>query len=1069
LSITTKFLVKSMKKIKKLLISIIITMILVSPALLLFLFHKNSHELNYGDSIDDLMNSQFNGGGYIVDTEAIYSWDEISLTGTNMTLSEADDDYEAISFTSWNFTFYETEYDTIYVSSNGWMSFTDSTPTTPYGNIPGYSLEYMDCVALYWTDLLTDDSWGGKGDIYYEFLPSPNRLVIEYDNIGSFDPDFSGTFEVIFYELGNIKFQYKNLANHTFNVGGVGLDHGDGLNFNSYEEYFYDNPSISSKAFEFTFDQMIEWNYTMGVEINDDYGWIVTNLNDAKMESFFGTNWEQQFGLLPNPNRADKMKINITSITENSTHWEIDYNIWDWKNRVTDFSTTPFSSDSIIYRREPLNYTQPHNMTNIIPFFTPKPVPVYLGRENLTYYYNVYPMYGAADVRLSYMDFKNIGGDIININIEAYYTEEGLLRDMRIEWQNQSELETLEIYKMETLTSKMTEESSIRPSVSDEISYLVLDVNDTAMEAHYGTNWEQFFGLPLNPSKNDKTKINISSIADNTTHWEINYTMWDWIARDDPYTSPASQNDSLLYRQDPFDYLDPHNFTNILPLILPQPPELYTIYSNLDGSLYSTYSSMPVEIPLKLPTIVQISKFSGSEIIIGVGVYTWEGILQHLYVYSMDFMTMNTTVLFNMITFFEGSKPSYVGINQSDTYEYGVYECPQNGPSAGFGLPYPSGIRRLNHTIDYISGEDTYIERVLVLSNVSTMDQYGVWTEFPYSTFSYPGVSYGVNYVVLNISDIYGIMTTLHPYFIPVGTDFNDWITFFESIKEFLVYQPDTHVNFTVLSNGINQTIEILGDIQEISYTYTPEGLLDVMKWSFNGKEVYSVRLNDFDYMIPECDPDDPIITINTPIPDTIFTDTSPIFNIEIEERFLNSFWYSLDGGLTNHSFTQNGSIIESLWDALPSAPVTITFYADDIAGNVGSASVLVDKDLDDPIITINGPENNLETTPAPSFDLTIVERNLDTIWYTLDEGITNITCGTSGTIDQTIWANLADGTYTLKFYANDTVGHLGSSEVTVIKIPDIPVIPSYDTLLLTCITLISITVIIWKFRRRTK
>jgi hypothetical protein len=305
------------------------------------------------------------------------------------------------------------------------------------------------------------------------------------------------------------------------------------------------------------------------------------------------------------------------------------------------------------------------------------------------------------------------------------------------------------------------------------------------------------------------------------------------------------------------------------------------------------------------------------------------------------------------------------------------------------------------------------------------------------------------------------------PFFTAVGIDFNDWVTLFETLLEAMTYQPDMqNYIITALSNGINMTVEYLGDIQEILYTYTPDGLLDVMKMSFNGKEVYSIRLNDFDYMIPECDPDDPVITINTPIPDTIYRETAPVFNIEIKERFLNSTWYSLDGGVTNHSFTLNGSISESLWDALPSAPVTITFYADDIAGNVGSASVLVDKDLDDPIITINGPENNLQTTSAPSFDLTIVERNLDTIWYTLDDGITNITCGTSGTIDQTIWANLADGTYTLKFYANDTVGHLGSSEVTVIKVPSIS---SYDTLLLTCITLISITVIIWKFRRRTK
>ncbi|KKL66119.1 hypothetical protein LCGC14_2148150 [marine sediment metagenome] len=34
---------------------------------------------------------------------------------------------EVISFDSagWNFTFYETEYHKVYVSTNGWMSFTN--------------------------------------------------------------------------------------------------------------------------------------------------------------------------------------------------------------------------------------------------------------------------------------------------------------------------------------------------------------------------------------------------------------------------------------------------------------------------------------------------------------------------------------------------------------------------------------------------------------------------------------------------------------------------------------------------------------------------------------------------------------------------------------------------------------------------------------------------------------------------------------------------------------------------------------------------------------------------------
>jgi len=74
-----------------------------------------------------LKTSSSNGGGYIMNYNAAYSWIEISPSGTLMNISNENDAYAAISFTSegWNFTYYETQYNTIYVSSNGWMSFTN--------------------------------------------------------------------------------------------------------------------------------------------------------------------------------------------------------------------------------------------------------------------------------------------------------------------------------------------------------------------------------------------------------------------------------------------------------------------------------------------------------------------------------------------------------------------------------------------------------------------------------------------------------------------------------------------------------------------------------------------------------------------------------------------------------------------------------------------------------------------------------------------------------------------------------------------------------------------------------
>ncbi len=71
----------------------------------------------------------------------------------------------------------------------------------------------------------------------------------------------------------------------------------------------------------------------------------------------------------------------------------------------------------------------------------------------------------------------------------------------------------------------------------------------------------------------------------------------------------------------------------------------------------------------------------------------------------------------------------------------------------------------------------------------------------------------------------------------------------------------------------------------------------------------------------------------------------------------------------------------------------------------------------------------------SPTFNLSITEINLNSTWYTLDDGITNTTfTELEGIIDQTLWWNMPIGLVTIRFYAEDVVGNVGYSEVVVIK-----------------------------------
>ena len=51
-------------------------------------------------------------------------------------------------------------------------------------------------------------------------------------------------------------------------------------------------------------------------------------------------------------------------------------------------------------------------------------------------------------------------------------------------------------------------------------------------------------------------------------------------------------------------------------------------------------------------------------------------------------------------------------------------------------------------------------------------------------------------------------------------------------------------------------------------------------------------------------------------------------------------------------------------------------------------------------------------------------------MWYTIDGGLINKTITEpTGNIDQTEWDKIGNGTATIRFYANDTIGNKGFEE----------------------------------------
>jgi hypothetical protein len=119
------------------------------------------------------------------------------------TISEADDAEETVAL-GFNFPFFGNNYSSVWVSSNGLITF-DSVGT----RFPAAGQTFPDpsapekLIAPFWDEL----NPGAGGDIYCK--TSADNVVVQYENVVPYDGGGSYTFQVILFSNGNIKFLYK--------------------------------------------------------------------------------------------------------------------------------------------------------------------------------------------------------------------------------------------------------------------------------------------------------------------------------------------------------------------------------------------------------------------------------------------------------------------------------------------------------------------------------------------------------------------------------------------------------------------------------------------------------------------------------------------------------------------------------------------------------------------------------------------------------------------------------------------------------------------------------------------
>ncbi len=106
----------------------------------------------------------------------------------------------------------------------------------------------------------------------------------------------------------------------------------------------------------------------------------------------------------------------------------------------------------------------------------------------------------------------------------------------------------------------------------------------------------------------------------------------------------------------------------------------------------------------------------------------------------------------------------------------------------------------------------------------------------------------------------------------------------------------------------------------------------------------YSPLIQDF---LPIIDNIPPEITIISPVNNSQFDNLAPNLEVNVNERFLDIMFYTVDNGLINITFIENGTIDQAAWNELPNGQVNLRFYAIDKVGYTRYEDVIILKQIE--------------------------------------------------------------------------------------------------------------------------
>lgn len=210
-----------------------------------------------------------------------FDWFDISVIGTPVAGLDSDDEYVGPLAIPFNFPYYGGSFNQIWLSTNGWMSFTAPTSSSltnyPLPNASGQSNQ----IAPFWDDLDFENA------LHATTYSDGSRFIIQYTNVEHY-PGGAGTtsytFQVILYPNGRVVYQYQTMSgilnSHTIGIQDSTKSVGLGVTYNENPPYVHDGLAIEF----FTIPEWLTIDPTTGVVPAGSCADVALMLNSAGLE-----------------------------------------------------------------------------------------------------------------------------------------------------------------------------------------------------------------------------------------------------------------------------------------------------------------------------------------------------------------------------------------------------------------------------------------------------------------------------------------------------------------------------------------------------------------------------------------------------------------------------------------------------------------------------------------------------------------------------------------------------------------------------------------------------------------